>query len=105
MAAAFATYLGPYKHAFRRKMLTIYWPECLQERGVPLLFDDAPHTVIDTESIENIKVLDSEVSFVIMMKYVVCCIYYSHSEIKGGLLQKHSFSDLNSRTFLSMFVY
>ena len=45
MAAAFATYLGPYKHSFRREMLTVHWPECLEERGVPLLLDDASHTI------------------------------------------------------------
>ncbi|XP_033641711.1 dynein beta chain, flagellar outer arm-like [Asterias rubens] len=39
MAAAFATYLGAYDTKFRRVMLTIQWPMCLQERGVPLLID------------------------------------------------------------------
>jgi len=39
MAAAFATYLGPYSHSFRRLMLTVKWPHCLRERGVPLVFD------------------------------------------------------------------
>ena len=61
MAAAFATYLGPYKHSFRRIMLTVYWPECLQERGVPLLLDDAPHTVADTDSKEDLTEEKSQV--------------------------------------------
>lgn len=39
MAAAFATYLGPYHHNFRRVMLTIHWPNCLRERGIPLVID------------------------------------------------------------------
>nr|XP_006816782.1 PREDICTED: dynein heavy chain 17, axonemal-like [Saccoglossus kowalevskii] len=39
MAAAFATYLGPYDHNFRRAMLTVHWPMCLRERGVPLIID------------------------------------------------------------------
>ncbi|XP_056010102.1 uncharacterized protein LOC125667097 [Ostrea edulis] len=39
MAAAFATYLGPYHHNFRRVMLTIHWPNCLRERGIPLVMD------------------------------------------------------------------
>ena len=62
MAAAFATYLGPYKHSFRRQMLTVHWPECLQERGVPLLLDDAPHVVTDTNSKEDFNEQKSEVS-------------------------------------------
>ncbi|GFO25145.1 dynein beta chain, ciliary-like, partial [Plakobranchus ocellatus] len=39
MAAAFATYLGAYHHNFRRVMLTVHWPGCLRERGVPLVID------------------------------------------------------------------
>ena len=39
MAAAFATYLGPYHHNFRRIMLTVHWPNCLRERGIPLVID------------------------------------------------------------------
>ena len=39
MAAAFATYLGPYSFAFRREMLTEHWPRCLDERGVMLVVD------------------------------------------------------------------
>ena len=39
MAAAFATYLGPYHHNFRRVMLTVHWPNCLRERGIPLVID------------------------------------------------------------------
>ncbi len=72
MAAAFATYLGPYKHSFRRKMLTVHWPECLQERGVPLLLDDAPHTVIETEEQDtDVNEQDMEVSFIMMTAALV----------------------------------
>lgn len=39
MAAALATYLGPYHYNFRRVMLTIHWPNCLRERGIPLVVD------------------------------------------------------------------
>ena len=39
MATAFATYLGPYSFAFRREMLTVHWPKCLEERGVALVLD------------------------------------------------------------------
>ncbi|KAK3108743.1 hypothetical protein FSP39_014630 [Pinctada imbricata] len=39
MAAAFSTYLGPYHHNFRRMMLTVHWPNCLRERGIPLVVD------------------------------------------------------------------
>ncbi|XP_053409232.1 uncharacterized protein LOC123561373 isoform X4 [Mercenaria mercenaria] len=39
MAAGFATYLGPYHHNFRRIMLTVHWPNCLRERGIPLVID------------------------------------------------------------------
>ena len=39
MAAGFCTYLGPYSHNFRRMMLTVQWPHCLRERGVPLVID------------------------------------------------------------------
>ncbi len=39
MAAAFATYMGPYHYNFRRLMLTFHWPNCLRERGVPLVID------------------------------------------------------------------
>jgi len=39
MAAGFATYLGPYHHNFRRVMLTVHWPNCLRERGIPLVID------------------------------------------------------------------
>lgn len=63
MAAAFVIYLGPYKHSFRRKMLTVYWPECLRERGVPLLLDDASLTMIDTDSNDDIFEQVVEVSF------------------------------------------
>lgn len=39
VAAGFATYLGPYHHSFRRVMLTVHWPNCLRERGIPLVID------------------------------------------------------------------
>ncbi len=39
MAAAFTTYMGPYHYNFRRLMLTIHWPLCLKERGVPFVVD------------------------------------------------------------------
>ena len=39
MAAAFFSYLGTYHHNFRRMMLTVHWPNCLRERGVPLVID------------------------------------------------------------------
>ena len=39
MAAGFATYLGPYHHNFRRVILTVHWPNCLRERGIPLVID------------------------------------------------------------------
>ena len=39
MAGGFATYLGPYHHNFRRVMLTVHWPNCLRERGIPLVID------------------------------------------------------------------
>ena len=39
MAAGFATYLGPYLYNFRRLMLTVHWPNCLRERGIPLVID------------------------------------------------------------------
>lgn len=39
MTAALGTYLGPHPHIFRRLMLTIHWPACLRERGIPLIVD------------------------------------------------------------------
>ena len=39
MAAAFSTYLGPYHYNLRRLMLTVHWPNCLRERGIPLVID------------------------------------------------------------------
>ncbi|CAH1797693.1 unnamed protein product [Owenia fusiformis] len=39
MASAFATYLGPYHYSLRRLMLTVHWPTCLRERGIPLVID------------------------------------------------------------------
>ncbi|KAK6172547.1 hypothetical protein SNE40_016179 [Patella caerulea] len=55
MAAAFAVYLGPYHHNHRREMLTLHWPNCLRERGVPLVVD----------SIDGIKgrVVDWSINF------------------------------------------
>lgn len=41
IAAAFATYLGPYTFKFRREMLTEHWPQCLDERGVMLVVDSS----------------------------------------------------------------
>ena len=41
IAAAFATYLGPYSFMFRREMLTVHWPQCLDERGVMLVVDSS----------------------------------------------------------------
>ncbi|XP_071959570.1 uncharacterized protein [Antedon mediterranea] len=39
LAAAFVTYLGPYDFNIRHTMLTLHWPVCLKERGVPLVID------------------------------------------------------------------
>ncbi|XP_033103095.1 dynein heavy chain 9, axonemal-like [Anneissia japonica] len=39
LAAAFVTYLGPYDFNIRHTMLTLHWPMCLKERGVPLVID------------------------------------------------------------------
>ena len=39
MAAGLATYLGPYQYNTRRVMLTVHWPNCLRERGIPLVID------------------------------------------------------------------
>lgn len=44
MAAAFVIYLGPYHYNFRRLMLTVHWPNCLRERGVPLVIDSIDST-------------------------------------------------------------
>ena len=44
MAAGFATYLGPYQYNFRRLMLTVHWPNCLRERGIPLAIDSIHQT-------------------------------------------------------------
>ena len=41
IAAAFASYLGPYTFKFRREMLTEHWPRCLNERGVKLVVDSS----------------------------------------------------------------
>ncbi|XP_070202269.1 uncharacterized protein [Littorina saxatilis] len=55
MAGGFATYLGPYHHNFRRVMLTVHWPNCLRERGVPL--------VIDSVDVLRGRVIDWSVNF------------------------------------------
>ncbi|EDO43524.1 predicted protein [Nematostella vectensis] len=39
VAAAFSSYLGPYNFSFRRDMMTVHWPACLEERGT-ILFND-----------------------------------------------------------------
>jgi hypothetical protein len=39
VAAGFATFLGPYDVKFRREMMTVHWPMCLVERGIPLAID------------------------------------------------------------------
>ena len=39
IAAGFVSYLGAYRYNFRRGMLTVHWPNCLRERGVPLVID------------------------------------------------------------------
>ncbi|XP_058857324.1 dynein beta chain, ciliary-like isoform X3 [Acipenser ruthenus] len=39
MAAGFLTYLGPYEYLFRRLILSVEWPLCLKERGLPFLID------------------------------------------------------------------
>lgn len=49
MASAFTTYLGPYQHGFRRMMLTVQWPHCLRERGIPLVIDTVSSGIDDTE--------------------------------------------------------
>ncbi|KAK7479595.1 hypothetical protein BaRGS_00029144 [Batillaria attramentaria] len=55
MAAGFATYLGPYHHNFRRVMLTVHWPNCLRERGIPL--------VIDSVDVLRGRVIDWSINF------------------------------------------
>jgi len=39
VSAGFATYLSAYPHTLRRMLLTVDWPQCLAERGIPLVFD------------------------------------------------------------------
>ena len=56
MAAAFATYLGPYSFTFRRDMLTVHWPQCLDERGVMLVVDSsAPYTGAEAFLMEKLQ--------------------------------------------------
>ena len=39
IASAFLIYLGPYKYAFRRLMLTVHWIKAIQDRGLTIVFD------------------------------------------------------------------
>jgi hypothetical protein len=39
LAAGFLVYLGSYQFAFRRTMLTVGWPKCLLDRGLPFVLD------------------------------------------------------------------
>ena len=39
VSSGFVSYLGAYHYNFRRMMLTLHWPNCLRERGVPLVID------------------------------------------------------------------
>ena len=56
IAAAFATYLGPYSFTFRREMLTLHWPECLEERGVMLVLDSsAPYPNAEVFRMERLQ--------------------------------------------------
>lgn len=56
MAAAFATYLGPYSFTFRREMLTVHWPQCLDERGVMLVVDSsAPYAGAEVFMMEKLQ--------------------------------------------------
>ena len=56
MAAAFATYLGPYTFTFRREMLTVHWPQCLDERGVMLVVDSsAPYAGAEVFMMEKLQ--------------------------------------------------
>ena len=62
MSAGFATYLGPYQYNFRRLMLTIHWPNCLRERGIPLAID----------SIDEVKGKH-------MFMFHACCHFYHYN--------------------------
>ena len=63
MASAFATYLGPYNYSFRRAMITVHWPKCLDERGVPLVVDStAPYPDAELFKVERLRKKDSDVS-------------------------------------------
>ncbi|XP_066025345.1 uncharacterized protein [Pocillopora verrucosa] len=60
MAAAFATYLGPYSFNFRRDMLTVHWPQCLDERGVMLVVDSSsPHGGAEMFMMEQLRTVRS----------------------------------------------
>ena len=68
MSGAFATYLGPYHYNFRRLMLTVHWPNCLRERGVPLVIDSIDELkgrVVDW-AIEGMKQVQSLFLFVFL---------------------------------------
>ena len=54
MAAGLTTYLGPYHHNIRRIMLTIHWPNCLRERGIPLVIDSIDELKGKTELLASI---------------------------------------------------
>ena len=59
MAAAFASYLGPYHYNFRRLLLTVHWPNCLRERGVPLVIDSID-SARGQHCLENIWMLQGQ---------------------------------------------
>ncbi len=44
MASALVSYLGPYQYSDRYRMLTVHWPGCLRERGIPLVVDSIDET-------------------------------------------------------------
>ncbi|XP_066552372.1 uncharacterized protein LOC136718521 [Amia ocellicauda] len=39
MAAGLLCYLGPYEHLFCQLLLSLEWPKCLRDRGLPFLID------------------------------------------------------------------
>ncbi|EDV28903.1 uncharacterized protein TRIADDRAFT_19158, partial [Trichoplax adhaerens] len=43
-ATASACYLGPLDPLFRQDMLMVHWPQCLKERGIPLVIDGIDYT-------------------------------------------------------------
>ena len=86
MAAAFATYLGPYSFTFRREMLTVHWPKCLDERGVMLVVDNsAPYAgaeVFMMEKAQQEPTSSAETTA-------------SEQEVPGGQLDKNTKEDEN----------